>query len=118
MLVDVEGVLLDLKKHLLAKPHWGQRELTALIARLEVENRVEESLPEQALRLYGLAFYEEAVKRSPPSEQDRVPASDGHQTPAQRGDSKETHEYRTRTRPGNVVVGGGRVPRTGAASGR
>jgi hypothetical protein len=58
MLVDTERVLLDLKRHLATKPHHGQRELALVIAELEAKHQIEEGLPERALRLYGMEFFE------------------------------------------------------------
>lgn len=58
MLIDCEQVLLDLKQHLLAKHSHGQRDLIGLIAQLEVKHRVEEGLPERAIRLYGTELQE------------------------------------------------------------
>lgn len=100
MLVDYEAVLLDLKRHLATKPHHGQRELAVVIAQLEVKNRVEEGMPDRALRLYGLEFFEEAItsSRQPPSTERRVAPGDGHQVRALRGDSSPQSEEDTHGR--------------------
>jgi hypothetical protein len=108
MLVDVERVLLDLKRHIAGKSHHGQRELLSAIAQLEVAHRIEESLPERALRLYGWAFFEEAI-RMPGSEQASVSARDGEQVRASRGDShdeskEDTHAFTRGTDPAGVTA--------------
>ncbi len=76
MLVDCEHVLLDLKREIALKSHHGQRDLLAAIARLEVKHEIAEGLPEEALRLYGLDFFMEAV-RTPSSPDGRVWPVDG-----------------------------------------
>lgn len=90
MLVDCERVLLEVKRYIATKPHHGQRELSAVINSLEAEHSIEEGLPERTLRLYGLEFFEEAIRASrdqPTSPGGRVPPADGNQARASRGDS-------------------------------
>lgn len=85
MLVDAERVLLDLKRHIASKSHHGQRDLLAEIARLEVQNQLEEGLPERALRLYGVKFAEDLTR--PSSVDGRVLPPDGDNVRALHGDS-------------------------------
>lgn len=78
MLVDYEALLLDLKAAVIAKNSHGQRDLLGLIARLEVEHRVEEGLPERAIRLYGQDL-QEALTGSSREPATEVPVGDnGH----------------------------------------
>ncbi len=103
MLVDCEHVLLDLKREIALKSHHGQRDLLAAIARLEVKHEIAEGLPEEALRLYGLDFFMEAV-RTPSSPDGRVWPVDGDKDRALRGDStnesQEDNHARHGTDPG------------------
>jgi len=54
MLVDFERAWLDLKAELDGKQGIGVDRLLALMARLEARHRLDESLAEEALRLYGV----------------------------------------------------------------
>jgi hypothetical protein len=94
MLIDHERVLLDLKRSIAAKSHHGQRDLLAEIARLEVENVVEEGVPERALRLYGVALSSDLIR--PSSLEPRVALADGHNgdalRPGSHRDKEERHE--------------------------
>ncbi|MET0604176.1 MAG: hypothetical protein ABW167_19485 [Baekduia sp.] len=56
MLVDYEKVARDLKAYIAGKGSHGQRDLLAEIGRLEAAHKLEEGLPEMALRLYGVVF--------------------------------------------------------------
>jgi hypothetical protein len=56
MLVDFEAAWLDLKAEVDGKQGIGVDRLLALMARLETQHRVPESVAEEALRLYGLQF--------------------------------------------------------------
>lgn len=76
MLVDCERVLLLLKQHIASKNSHGQRDLLAEIARLEVECRVDEGLPEKALRLYGVVFSDDLLR--PADADPRADQRDGH----------------------------------------
>lgn len=55
MLVDYEAVVLDLEEYIQGKDgrSFGERELTDVIRGLRVRHRVQEGLPERALRLLG-----------------------------------------------------------------
>lgn len=101
MLIDHERVLLDLKRIIAAKSHHGQRDLLAEISRLEVENVVEEGVPERALRLFGVVLSDDLLR--PPSQEPRVAPVDGHNgdalRPGSHRDKEERHE-RHRTAAG------------------
>jgi hypothetical protein len=56
VLVDYEKVVLALKKAISEKGSHGQRDLLALISGLEAQHTLDEGLPEEALRLYGVAI--------------------------------------------------------------
>jgi hypothetical protein len=116
VLVDVEAAWLDLKAEVSRKSHHGQRDLLAVMARLEVKHRIEpEGLPEQALRLYGLEFFSQVVKQLPDSPGDRVRPGDGGNGRAQRGTSQPT-EYEESSNARNDAEAAGRSPgATGAA---
>ncbi len=122
MLVDHERVLLDLKREIAEKSHHGQRDLFALIGELEARHAIEEGLPEKAMRLYGLAFFEEAIK-APGSERERVPAADGAEdrppggdkVRALRGDSNHESEEDTNGRNGNPAAAASENGSVGAA---
>lgn len=76
MLVDHERVLADLKGIIADKSAHGQRDLLAAIARLEAQHRVEESLPERALRLYGVVFADDLLQSKAPNIGSGVAAAD------------------------------------------
>lgn len=78
MLVDFEAVLLDLKRAILAKNSHGQRDLLAVISRLEVEHQLDEGTPERALRLYGVVLSDDLLR--PALDGLRVDYGDGHDT--------------------------------------
>jgi hypothetical protein len=65
-LVDWEAVILDLEEFIETKDgrSFGQRELTDLLRGLRVRHRIQEGLPERALRLYGPDLID-ALRREP-----------------------------------------------------
>lgn len=64
MLVDYEKVARDLKAYIAAKGSHGARDLLAEIGRLEAVHQLEEGLPEQALRLYGVVLSDALLRPS------------------------------------------------------
>lgn len=75
MLVDNEAVLLGLKAVLMEKKSHGRDTLLAEIARLEVQHRIEEGVPERALRLYGVVLSDDLL--SPTAQIPSAGSSDG-----------------------------------------
>lgn len=74
MITDYEAVVADLRIYLVGKRSFGQRELIIKLTELEAKHRVEEGLPEKALRMYGNEIHE-AITQPPASESaEREPA--------------------------------------------
>jgi hypothetical protein len=85
MLVDYERVVLELKRELQGKRSWGQRELMAVVTRLEVECAIEEGPSDTVFRLFSAELEERLFNRAEtraatpaPSEQDGMPTHLDH----------------------------------------
>ena len=96
MLVDYERAWLALKAATSGKQGIGVGTLHALMAQLEIDNRVEEGLPERAFRLYGVALAHDLTigSHTPALSEAHAPSGDGFEAapsdPAENG-SKENH---------------------------
>lgn len=93
MLVDYERAWLALKGATAGKQGIGVGTLHALMAELEIENQVEEGLPERAFRLYGVALAHDMTigNHTPAPREAQAPsADDGEFAPSDPGNgSKE-----------------------------
>lgn len=113
-MVDWEAVVADLRAFLVARHldghnSFGYRELTDLLQELQVKHRLEEGLPEKALRVYGSALREALVKNTPPdtTEADAAEAEMAVRStgPAGIGPGKASNASRdTRARRGHEVA--------------
>lgn len=72
-LVDNERVLLELEKLIQSKPHHGSRDLAMAIVELRARHTIDESLPEEMLRLYGVQLSDDLRA----SARDKLPDSAG-----------------------------------------
>jgi hypothetical protein len=96
MLVDYERAWLELKAATLGKQGIGVGTLHSLMAELEISNRVEEGLPERALRLYGVLLGQDLTigGHSPAPTEALAQSLDGNEaTPSDSAESgsKENH---------------------------
>jgi hypothetical protein len=92
MLIDYEAVVHDVEAYIEGKDgnSFGERELTDLLRSLRVRHRIQEGLPERALRLYGPQLAESLRGRPAPSDlegSDRMDAS----APSPEGGSTNGH---------------------------
>lgn len=104
MLVDYERAWLALKAATLGKQGIGVGTLHALMAELEIKNRVEEGLPERALRLYGVALAQDLTigGHSPATTTALAQSSDGFEAAPSdpNNGSKEKHNGKQRQEAG------------------
>ena len=98
MLVDYERAWLALKEATAGKQGIGIGTLHALMAELEISNRVEEGLPERAFRLYGVALAQDLTigNHIPASPEAHAPSGNGGEFAPSDPDngSKENHNGR------------------------
>lgn len=73
-LVDFEAVVVQMTAVIASKPHHGRRELSESLALAIAANTHDESLPELALRAYGVTLHED-LRRAARQEDVAAPAA-------------------------------------------
>lgn len=96
MLIDHEQAWLLLKEVVRAKRAHGADGLLVEMSRLEVECRVEEGIPERALRLYGIALGD--FPRPAPPSPAQPGLADGHDDSRPAGRPGDSHRPQEDTR--------------------
>ena len=107
MLVDYERAWLALKGATAGKQGIGVGTLHALMAELEIDNIVEEGLPERAFRLYGVALSQDMTigNHIPAPSEAQASSSDGGEfAPSDPSNgSKETRNGKQHSRQQEAV---------------